>query len=284
MNPITLITGANGGIGYYIAKGIADAGHHVIMVCRNPVKAKAAQERLMQETGNTQIDLLICDLSSQQQIRDTAAKINADYPRLDILINNAGLMNSACVLSEDNIEMAWAVNNLAPFLLTHLLLDKLRASTPARIINLSSSAHWVANINFNNLYHEKNYGTLTVYAQSKLASLLWTFEMARRLEGSGITVNAVHPGTVATGIGDKGVTKTFRFLWNLIKPVILTEKKGARTPIYLALSEKVADKTGKYYVRKRPRPTSKRSRNRDLALKVWELNEKMTGLDQDTPA
>ncbi|MFX1572763.1 MAG: SDR family oxidoreductase [Promethearchaeota archaeon] len=273
---ICMITGANSGIGKATAIGLAEMGANIIMICRDKERGKKAQEEIIDLTGNTNVDLFICDLSSQESIRKLVSEFKKKYQSLNVLINNAGLMLSKRTLSVDGVEMNFAVHHLAPFLLTNLLLDMLKKSAPSRIINVTSAAHKTAKINFDDLQSEnKKYRLFKVYGISKLAAMLFTYELSRRLEGSGVTVNAVHPGVVNTNLSrdhsafSRGFAKLF----------FKSPREGAQTSIYLATSPDIEGVTGKYFIKKEPRESSKESYNKKDAKRLWEISSEMTKLD-----
>ena len=237
---VCMITGANSGIGKTTAKGLARLGATVVLVCRNKEKGNKALEEIKSETGNDKIDLLIADLSSQKSIRDLASNFKTKYAKLDVLINNAGVYRNKRTLTEDGIETTFAVNHLAPFLLSNLLLDELKASPSSRIIIVASGLERQGKINFDDLQCENGYSGFGAYNQSKLANVLFTYELARRLEGTGITVNCLQPGFVRTNLIRERRLVTF-----LLKPLQITPEKGAETSIYLASSAEVEGVSGK---------------------------------------
>src|SRR5438445_4266039 len=194
---VCVITGANSGIGKAAALELAGMGATCVIVARNQQKGETAMSEITKQTGNDSIELLLADLSSLQSVRELAQQFQAKYPKLHVLINNAGLFNQRRHVTPDGYEATFAINYLAPFLLTNLLLDELRSSTPSRIVNVSSVGHYNGHINFDDINMEKNYGGWKAYQQSKLALVLFTRELARKLQGTGVTVNSVHPGTVA---------------------------------------------------------------------------------------
>lgn len=278
MNQITcLITGANSGIGKEIALALAKTGAHVIMVCRNAEKGRAALEEIKTNSGSQSVDLLIADLSSQAEIRVLAKTIHEQYPVLHVLINNAGLVTAKKALSKDGIEMTQATNHLGPFLLTHLLLDLLQKSAPARVINISSAIHKWAKVDLDDLqYDRRKYQFMKAYAQSKLLLNSASFELARRLEGTGITVNCVHPGAVKTGLGSENANTLFlKVIDRMIKFFFITPKEAAETPVHLAVSPDMQNVTGKYFVKGKPVSPSRISTDVVFAKKVWEISEKL---------
>ncbi|MFX1585954.1 MAG: SDR family oxidoreductase [Promethearchaeota archaeon] len=272
---ICMITGANSGIGKATALGLAEMDARIVMVCRNKERGESAQQEIIEETGNKSVDLLICDLSSQEQIRKLVSEFKQKYQNLHVLINNAGIVLSKRMLSVDGIEMNFAVNYLAPFLLSNLLIDVLKMSAPSRIINVSSGVHKTASMDFDDLQGEnKKYGAFKNYGVSKLALTLFTYELSRRLEGTRVTVNAVHPGVVRSNLGrdqsafSRGFQKTF----------FKSPRKGAATSIYLASSPDVEGITGKYFIKKQPKKSSNESYNEEYAKRLWEISAEMTNL------
>ena len=270
---VCMITGANSGIGKATAKALAKMNATVVMVCRNRERGELAQKEIIEETGNNNIDLLLCDLSSQEQIRNLASEFTNKYSVLHVLINNAGIMLKNRKLSVDGFEMNFAVHVLAPFLLTNLLLSILKKSAPSRIINVASAAHKRAKIDFDDLQSEnKKYRLFKIYGSSKLAELLFTYELSRRLEGSGVTANAVHPGVVNTNLG----RDQSKFSQWFARKFFRSPEKGAETSIYLASSPEVEGVTGKYFIDKQPKQSSEESYNEDYAKKLWNVCVELT--------
>lgn len=272
---ICLVTGATSGIGKETALGLARKGAHVAIVGRDEARSRETANWIARQSGDRQVDFLVADLSSQAEVRRLAAALKSIYPRLDVLVNNAGAIFGKRELTVDGIERTWALNHLAQFLLTQLLLDRLEASAPARIVNVASAAHESGTIAFDNLQGEKKYSGMRAYSQSKLANILFTFALARRLAGMGVTANCLHPGVVATRFGQntQGLVKMF---FTLARPFLLTPEKGAATPIYLASSPEVADVSGKYFANCKPVASSKLSADAGLQEKLWELSERQT--------
>jgi retinol dehydrogenase 14 len=270
---VCLVTGANSGIGKSTAHALAKLGATVVMVCRDAKRAEPVRDKVKAATGNQNVDLMICDLSSQTDIRRFAGEFINSHSRLDVLINNAGVATRRRSLTEDGIESTFAVNHLGYFLLTNLLLDLLKKSAPARIVSVSSAAHAYGKINFNDLQGEKKYGGFAAYANSKLANVLFTYDLARRLDGTGVTANCLHPGPVATSLF-RNLPKPIEAL---IKLVTISPDKGAETSVYLASSPEVEGVTGKYFAKKRERRTSTASYNEDAARRLWEVSAEMTG-------
>ncbi len=279
VNKVCLVTGANSGIGKVTALELARMGARVVMVCRNRAKGEEARRAIQQRSGNQAVDLLIADLASQREVRRLAQAFTDRYDHLHVLINNAGGIFMSRRTSPDGIEMTFAVNYLAPFLLTHLLLDSLKASAPARIVNVSSDNHAMSAVDPTdwNMEHGK-YQQMRAYAQSKLAVVLFTYELACRLETTGVTANVLHPGVVATNFWSQPLPTYLRWLGGIARLFSISAAKGARTTIYLASSPEVASVTGKYFEKCHEKPSSRLSYNRDLQTSLWELSERMTGL------
>lgn len=285
-NQLALVTGANAGIGLETVRGLAKAGMSVVMVCRNWERGEQALSEIRKDTGNDRLTLLLCDLSSQASIRELVRSFHEQFSSLHVLINNAAMISSERELTEDGIERQFAVNHLAPFLMTNLLLDTLKQSAPARIINVSSQMHQRTDFDFENLQGEKHYSPRSMYAQTKLANVLFTKELARRLEGSGVTANALHPGTVATGLFGRflGLPKWLRFLSDWIGK---SPEKGAETSIYLATSPDVKETAGEYFKNCKPTRCNPIADDREIAKRLWEVSEELTrseGTQGERPA
>ncbi len=274
-NKTIIVTGANAGIGRVTALELAKMGARVVMVCRDKERGAAAQKDIIAQTGNTKVDLLLADLSSQQSIRQLAATIQQKYNRLDVLVNNAGAMFASRQLTVDGLEMTFALNHLNYFLLTHLLLDLLKASAPSRIVNVSSEAHRGAKLDFADLQHEKSFPGFSVYGQSKLANIYFTYELARRLEGTGVTVNALHPGFVATNFA-KNNGLMYQVGMVFMRPFAMNDQKGAATQIYLASSPEVEGVTGKYFNKKKAVASSGVSYDVAAAQQLWSISESLS--------
>lgn len=270
-----IVTGANAGIGKATALGLAKMGAKVVMVCRSRERGEVALAEITRESGNDSVSLLLADLSSQTAIRNLAADFTATYPSLHVLINNAGMIPKRRTVTEDGLETQFAVNHLAYFLLTNLLLDKLKASAPARIINVSSKVHERASIDFDDLQSERSYRPTSVYAWTKLANVLFTFELARRLEATRVTANCLHPGPVATNLLADYMPSVPRFMMKIIAH---SPQNGAQTSLYLATSPDVEEVSGKYFVNQESALSSKASYDRTAARRLWEVSAKLTGL------
>lgn len=263
-----LITGSTDGIGMHTALGLARMGANILIHGRNREKGKMVLKEISKVSGNSNLELFIADLSSQKQVRNLAADIQMNHDRLDVLINNAGVFEKERRLTEDGIETTFAVNYLAPFLLTNLLLDLLKKSAPSRIISVASIAHESAAIDWNNLQGERYYDSFNAYAVSKLCIVLFTYALSRRLEGSKVTVNCLHPGVIKTkllreGFGDYPGD---------------TPEKGAKTSIYLASSPEMECMRGKYFENQRIARSSTISYDMALQERLWKISEKLTEL------
>ena len=276
---ICVVTGANSGIGKETALGLAQMGARVVMVSRNAEKGKAALEDVRRESGNSQVDLLIADMSSQASVRELAKQIHEKYARLDVLINNAGGGAGAGQLSADGIELTLATNHLGAALLTFLVLDLLKAGAPSRIINVSSEAHGSAKqLEMSRVQTAEPgfMGGLAMYGRSKLMMNAFTFALAQRLEGTGVTCNCLHPGVVATNIfnGSRGA---FRVIVALMRPFMLDSKRGAECTLYAATSPDIAQVSGKYFVKSKIAKSSPLSRDPKMSAEIWQWTEKMIG-------
>jgi NAD(P)-dependent dehydrogenase (short-subunit alcohol dehydrogenase family) len=274
---VCLVTGATNGIGLVTARELAARGATVVLVGRDPAKTAAAVEQIKSQTGNQQVESLLADLSSQKQIRDLAQRFRQRHGRLDVLVNNAGGIWMNRQETVDGLEMTFAVNHLAYFLLTQELLDLLKASAPARVVNVSSRAHTRATLDFDDLMGQKSYGGWGAYCRSKLMNLLFTYELARRLSGTGVTVNALHPGVVATGFALHNGWRGF-LLRMASRVLAVSPEKGARTVVYLAAAPEVAGVSGAYFVKETPAESSSASRDEDSARRLWQISLERTGL------
>lgn len=275
---ISIVTGANSGIGYQTALGLARMAGAVVMVCRNKERAERARREIIRLSGNRSIDLMIADISSQNDVIHLARMYKEKYKRLDVLINNAGISVDKRQESVDGYELVFATNYLGPYLLTNLLLDTLETSAPSRIVNVSSFVHkMVQGIDFDDLDRRRGrFSAMQVYSESKLAMLMYSYELAKRLEGTGISVNALNPGLVNTNLGNSyaGFMKVNALVMKTLFGI--SAEKGARTSIYLASSPEVAGVTGKYFEKCREKETTKASYNTRDWEKLWEISEAMT--------
>ena len=280
---ICLVTGGTNGIGKSTAQELARMGATVVIVGRDAQKTSQVVEEIRVASSNKNVDSLLADLTSHQEIQLLADKFKRKYSQLHVLINNAGGFFLRRQFSVDGIEMTFALNHLASFLLTNLLLDTLKASAPARIINVSSDAHASGKIEFDNLQGERQYGP-KAYDNSKLANILFTTELARRLEGTGVTVNALHPGFVATGFA-KNNGRVIAALVSLITPLVArSPAKGAETSVYLASSQKVQGITGEYFYDSHVIPTATQATDMVVARKLWHVSAAIVHLADVMPA
>jgi NAD(P)-dependent dehydrogenase (short-subunit alcohol dehydrogenase family) len=281
---VILVTGATNGIGEVTALELARQDATVALVARNEAKAKDTRDRIKRETGNENVDYLTADLSSMEQVRGLAEEFGRRYDRLDVLVNNAGAVFMSRRETVDGFERTFALNHLAYFLLTNQLLDRLRASAPARIVNVSSEAHERASLDLGDLQSEHGYNGMRVYGRSKLMNLLFTYELVRRLEGTGVTVNGVHPGFVNSGFA-KNNGGLVRVGMNLIgRLVAITPEQGAQTLIYLASSPEVEGVSGKYFVKREPVRSSAASYDVEAARRLWEISAELVGLEEPAHA
>jgi NAD(P)-dependent dehydrogenase (short-subunit alcohol dehydrogenase family) len=274
-NRICLVTGATSGLGEATARGLAVLGAHVILACRDLKRGLVIADSIKLTTGNRNIDILQVDLASLASIRHAAKEFKERYDKLHVLVNCAGISLSERILTEDGFESMIAVNHLAPFLLTDLLLDMLKNSVPSRIINYTSSLQ--KELDFDDLMSSKNF-SLDIYGRTKMANVLFTYELSHRLEGSGVTVNCLHPGVVRTRLG-RDMTGMFKLVITLILPFLLSAAKGAETAVYLATSAEVEGVTGKYFTKKKAVASSNASYDNAAMRKLWEVSEKLVNIN-----
>jgi len=272
-----MITGASSGLGRAMALDLARMGAGLLLVCRDRTRGENVMAGIREQTGNSAVRLMLADLSVQQSIRTLAADFLARGEPLHVLVNNAGVFNLKRSLTADGIETVFAVNHLSYFMLTLLLLDRIKQSAPARIVNVASHAHRWGSINFDDLGGARSYRSSRAYGQSKLANILFTYELARRLEGTGVTVNCVHPGAVATGLGANNGALA-KLLMPLIGRFMRSPEQGAATQIYLAASPEVEGVSGKYFVDCKPAQSNQESYDTALARRLWEVSAEMTGV------
>ncbi len=279
-----VITGGNAGIGKATAIALAKKGAEITITSRSEGKAKVAVDEIKKASGNEHIDFVLINLVDQESVRKAAEEIKVKCPKIDVLINNAGCYLSELELSPQGIEGQFATNHIGHFLLTNLILDNIKAAGNARIINLASIAHKsTRNLNFDDLNYEKEeYGGWKSYSRSKFCNILFTKELARRLEGTGITANAVHPGGVRTEIAEKDANWYTKLGWIVMKPFMITVEKGAATSIYLASSPKVEGESGGYWVQSRKEWSNRPSQDPELASALWKKSEELVG--QEFPA
>lgn len=276
---IILVTGGTSGIGEVTARELARRGAHVVILARNAEKAEKTRQQLIAETGNQQIDVVLADLSNLQQVRDVTAEIHQKYPRLDVLINNAGLMFGAKrEVSADGYEMTLATNHLGPFLLTSLLLDLLQKSPAARIVNVASNAYKFSKPTLDDIQSEADYSPVWEYGTTKLWNIMFTQELAKRLREHGIqnvVTSCLHPGAVATNYGKQtgGVIGT---LLNLGRPFMISPEKGAQTSIFLATDEQAGRSSGGYYDKSKPVAVKSKFNTAANNRRLWEISEQLT--------
>jgi len=274
-----MITGANTGIGKSTAIGLANLGAQLVFVCRNHEKAEKAIEEVKAKTGIESIDLMIADLSSQKEIRKLVEDFKKKYNKLHVLINNAGVNLSKRTLTEDGIETTFAVNYLAHFMFNHLLLDVLKNSAPSRIVTVASSVQ-AKSIHFDDLNGDKHYGQLKAYALSKVAAIMFTYAFAKKIEGTGVTVNCLHPGYVKTNM-IRNFRKFVKYFYHLIGLFMQSPRKGAKTSIYLASSPEVEGVNGKYFRKRKEAESVPISYDEEVSKQLWEVSVKLTKVGND---
>ena len=272
-----LVTGATGGIGKATAVGLARLGARVGITGRDIARAEAAATDIRAVANSAAVDAFAADLSSQADVRRLAREVLDLYPRLDVLVNNVGGFWAHRHLTADGLEHTFALNHLAAFLLTNLLLDRLIASAPARIVTVASGAHTTGRIDFDDLQGEQKYSGQRAYNASKLANVMFTYELARRLRGSGVTATVLHPGVVRTAFGAEDQAAFFTVLSPLIRPFLKTTAQGAATSIYLASSAKVEGSTGRYFANSKPKNSSKSSYDTAAAGRLWQVSVDLVG-------
>lgn len=279
---VCLVTGATAGIGKVTATALAAQGADVVIAGRNQQKTENTVQQIISETGNESVKYLLADFADLQQVRDLAAAFKERFSRLEVLINNAGAFFNNRKATPYGVEMTFLVNHLAPFLLTNLVLDKMQNGASTRIVNVSSDGHKQGTIDFDDLDFKQGYFGMKAYGRSKLANILFTYELARRLGDSSVTVNALHPGHVATDIWKS----SFSFFGPALKWIMglfaLTPEEGADNTIYLASSPEVEGVTGKYFVKRKPVDSSPISRDEEFAQRLWKVSEELTALNQQS--
>lgn len=277
---VCIVTGSNSGIGKETALGLAQMGAYVVMVVRNMERGGKARAEIINKSGNSSIDLMNCDLSLMNSIRKFAEEFRGKYNRLDVLINNAGTTFNSQEVTIEGLERTLAVDYFGPFLLTHELLPLLKSSAPSRIINLSSGLQKSGQVDLDGLKGEKefNHSGPSVYANAKLMVTMFTYELARRLEGTGVTANVVLPGFVATNLGRNSGSLVSSIMFKLVRPMQVSAKKGAETSLYVASSEDVSNVTGKCFSKKQEKTTPQISQDRQLQKQLWEKTLEILGL------
>lgn len=271
-----LITGGTGGIGRATAVGLARMGANLAITGRDAARAEHTAREIRSSTG-AQVDVFLADLSLQAEVRRLAEEALQQLARIDVLVNNVGGYWNNRHLTEDGLERTFAVNHLAPFLLTGLLLGRLRQRGHARVVTVASHAHAQGRIDFNDLQGEHSYSGARAYNQSKLANLLFSYELARRLQGSTVTANAVHPGVVNTSFGAADPGRTQRLLVPLLRPFMKSARRGAATSIHVASAPQLNGVTGRYFTNSQPRTPSPRSRDQDTAVRLWQVSADLVG-------
>jgi len=271
-----LVTGGTGGIGKATAAGLAALGARVGITGRDQGRAAAAAADIRAATGSRAVDIFAADMSSQAEVRRLAAQVLGTYPRLDVLVNNVGGFWAHRHVTADGLEHTFALNHLASFLLTSLLLDRLTASAPARIVTVSSGAHAQGRLDFDDLQGERNYSGQRAYSQSKLANVVFTYQLARRLAGTGVTATAAHPGVVATSFGTEDHAAHMGIMIRVARPLMKTPSRGALTPIYLASSPEAEGVTGQYFAGRKPKASSKASYDTAAAARLWQASAALT--------
>ena len=273
-----VVTGASGGIGKATAVALAALGARVAITGRDPRRVEATAVEIRDLTGNPDVVGFAADLSSQAEVRRLAAEVLEAYPRLDVLVNNVGGSWATRHVTVDGLERTFSVNHLAAFLLTDLLLDRLKASAPARVVTVASNAQSLGRIDFDDLQGERSYSERKAYPQSKLASVMFTYELARRLAGTGVTANVLHPGVVNSGFGAEDPSLIFRLLVPLWRPFMKTPQEGAATSVYLASSPEVEGVTGRYFANGRAQASSVVSYDGAAATRLWEVSAGLVGV------
>ena len=274
---VCLVTGANAGIGKAAALGLARRGATVVMLCRSEARGAAAKAEIERRSGDASLHLLVADFASLAEIRRAAEEYLRRFDRLDVLLNNAGVLAwRERRSSEDGLELTFAVNHLAPFLLTDLLLERLKESAPSRVVTVSSGAHRRVELDFDDLQNERGYSPFDAYSRSKLANVYFTYELARRLEGTGVTANCMHPGVVSTALF-RDMKWWQRIALFLGRPFLLTPERGADTAVYLAADPGIAGVTGRYFEKREAVASSPVSYDANLARRLWEVSEALTG-------
>ena len=275
---VVLITGGTSGIGMAAATALAAMGAEVVVTGRNEERGEAAVAEIRGSSGNERVSLVFADLAVQAEVRGLAEEFRERYERLDVLVNNAGLVQSRRTETPDGIELTLAVNHLAPFLLTNLLLDLLKKSAPSRIVTVSSEARRGAHIDFEDLQSERRYRAFKVYGMTKLANILFTYELAERLQGTGVVANCLHPGGVNTNFGSNN-RSIGTLLFRAFKPLMRTPEQGADTLVYLATSPEAGSITGRYLIDRKVVSSFEDPHDEVTQKRLWEVSEELTNLD-----
>jgi NAD(P)-dependent dehydrogenase (short-subunit alcohol dehydrogenase family) len=280
---VVVITGATGGIGKATAIGVAKIGARVGITGRDLARAEWAAADIRAASGNPAVDAFAADMSSQAEVRRLAVAVLDAYPRLDVLVNNVGGFWAHRHVTADGLEHTFALNHLAPFLLTNLLLDRLKASAPARVVTVSSGAQAMGRIEFDDLQGARNYSGQRAYSQSKLANVMFTNELAGRLEGTGVTATAAHPGVVRTNFGAEDQAWFFAVISRVVSPLLKTPAQGAQTPIYLASSPDMDGVTGQFFAKCKPKAANKLAYDTDMTARLWQVSADLVGMTPASP-
>lgn len=273
-----LITGGTAGIGRAAAIGLASMGARVGITGRDRARAEDAAAAIARESGNRAVDVFVADMSSQAEVRRLADEVLATYPRLEVLLNNVGGFWAHRHVTADGLEHTFALNHLAPFLLTNLLLERLIASAPARVVTVSSGAQSMGRIDFDDLMGAGKYSGQRAYNQSKLANVMFTYELARRLEGTGVTATALHPGVTNTGFGAEDTARGWGPLIAVMRPFMKKPEQGAETPVYLASSPEAEGLTGQFFASRAPKESSRASYDTETAARLWQVSAELVGI------
>lgn len=273
-----LITGGTSGIGMAAAVGLASMGAHIGITGRDRTRAEQAAATIADQAGSPAVDVFIADMSSQAGVRRLASEVLVAYPQLDVLLNNVGGFWAHRHLTVDGLEHTFALNHLAPFLLTNLLLERLTTSAPARVITVSSGAHSMGRIDFDDLMGEQAYSGQQAYNQSKLANVMFTYELARRLKGTGVTATALHPGMTNTSFSREDPSRKMAPIVFVVRPFMRSPKKGADTAVYLASSSAVEGVTGQYFVNRKIKKSEKSSYRIATTFRLWHVSADLVGI------
>jgi NAD(P)-dependent dehydrogenase (short-subunit alcohol dehydrogenase family) len=276
-----LVTGGTNGIGRAAAVALAAMGARVGITGRDRAPAETAASAIGRESGNAAVDVFVADMSSQAEVRLLASEVLAAYPHLDVLLNNVGGFWAHRHVTADGLEHTFALNHLAPFLLTNLLVERLMASAPSRVVTVSSSAHATGTIDFDDLMGERRYSGQRAYSQSKVANVMFSYELARRLEGTGVTANALHPGVTRTGFGAEDAVSAMAPFVAILRPFMRSPERGAETAVYLASSPDVEGVTGRYYADRKARRSHESTYDTVIAARLQEASADLVGLPID---
>lgn len=274
---VMLVTGANSGMGKATVASLADTGARVVMLCRDKIRGEAALQEVLQQKETRKLDLMLCNLADMKDIRRFTDEFKKIYNRLDVLVNNAGVITLDRRETVDGLELQFGVNHIGHFLMTIRLVDIISQTQASRIVVVGSGAHKAGKIHFNDYNLTRGYNVISSYGQAKLANLLFTRELARRLKGSGVTVNCAHPGAVATSMGVDRANGSGKTITGLLRPFFQTPEQGARTALFLALDKSVSNITGEYFYKSKLAKSSRSSQDEDLAKRFFELSEKICG-------